>query len=218
MTIKVNIAVARSARDLGFRYVRSADIAVVSVVGERDSPETSLTDVLQACMSQLRPRLHRWLLTLPAHKVFLFAATPFWDNPNVVARRRGIWGLESFRWLPRDATRSSVVEVKNEDGIRFAGIAQIPEVALADAADFVRTNDSAVLFCSSHITMSESDVRSMFALAFPKGQLGADWAVLADGAAAQQDILLRVSGGFDDREAAVDALMSAELLGSLEST
>jgi hypothetical protein len=101
--------------------------------------------------------------------------------------------------------------MRGDDGLRFAGLAQISDAAFADAADFVRTHGASMLFVSPRLDLSEDRVRTMFAQAFPRGVPAVDWAVVNQ-VEHCEDIVLRVSGGFDDPEVSIDAFVSADLL------
>jgi hypothetical protein len=217
MTISVTVGAVRSAQEHGFVYVRSPSVAVMSIVGQRDAPGTPLTAVLRACVDRLGPIVDRWLEALPQHRLMIFASTPFASIPNVIARQRGVWGLEELGWLPEGSPRSTLAEVRSDDGVRFAGIAEVTTKTLYAAADFVRGHSSSVLFLSARGGMTEEQVRLVFNVAFPSGESGVSWPSLADCASASQDVYIRVFGGFDDREVAVDALMSAQTMNALES-
>jgi hypothetical protein len=212
MTISTKIEVATSAKANGFRYVRSEDIAVISVLAERDAPGTPLKTVLQKCVVRFEAFFVRWLGVLSHDRVFLFAATAPWDQHNAVSRRRGIWGTEHLGWLPTDAPRSPSVEIISEGGARFAGIVEIRNEDLFEAADFVRTNGGSFLFVSPRAGVEEERVRAMANKVFPKGEAVVEWGNAIELLGEGEDICIRVGGGFDDRQVSIDVFLSAELL------
>jgi hypothetical protein len=211
MTTSTRIETALSAKAHGFSFVESSKVAVVSVICRRGDANVSLASMMRACVQRFQPLLLSWLSALPQHCVLLFAATPFWDQHNVISRRRGLWGTKDLSWLPAGAARSSAVEMRGADGLRFAGLAQISDAAFADAADFVRTHGASLLFVSPRIELDEDRVRTMFTHVFPRSGSAVDWAVVNQ-AEQCEDIVLRVSGGFDDPEISIDAFVSADVL------
>jgi hypothetical protein len=71
MTISTKIEVATSAKVDGFRFVKSANVAVVSVLSERDEPGTSLRTVMQTCIAHFEMFFLGWLRALSTDHVFL---------------------------------------------------------------------------------------------------------------------------------------------------
>jgi hypothetical protein len=59
--------------------------------------------------------------------------------------------------------------------------------------------------------IAEDEVQKVFSLAFPKGEASVSWASAVTSVADRNQILLRASGGFDDREVAIDVLMPTQL-------
>jgi hypothetical protein len=213
MTREIKIETALSAKASGFRYVRSNNVAVVSVIGERDTPSTSLRSKLHACAARFNVFLRRWLRALPQDRVLLFAITPFSDQHNALSRRRGVWGSEGLRWLPEGVPRSpSVAVTREEGGIRFAGLADVGQAGFFEAADFVRTHAGSFLSVLPHRELTEERVRSTVKRAFPTGESAVDWAGVIEQVEEGEDICIRACGGFDDREASIDAFLSADLL------
>jgi hypothetical protein len=214
MTIKTAVQVARSARAHGFRYVQSSNVAVVSVTGERDAPNTPLKTVMQACAKRFEVILRGWLRTLSQYRLLLFSATPFAQH-NALSRRRGIWGTEGLTWLGDAAKRSPCVEIASKAGERFAGLVEVGDANIFEATDFVRMHGGSALLVSRHGELTEERVRAMVAKLFPKGEAAVNWAGFVDQVGEAGDICVRASGGFDDREVSIDAFLSADLLQSL---
>jgi hypothetical protein len=214
MTTSTRIEAARSAKASGFLFVESSGVAVVSTICERRDPTVPHLSMLHACVRRFQPLLTPWLSALPQHRVLLFAATPFWDQHNVISLRRALWGTQDLGWLPPAAPRSASVKVQGDDGLCFAGLARIPDEAFADAADFVRTHGASLLLVSPLDDLGEDRVREMFARFLSKKGPSVEWAAV-DYTEHCQDIVLRVTGGFDDREISIDAFMSADLFSKV---
>jgi hypothetical protein len=217
MTIETRIETASSAKARGFRYVRSDEVASVSVIGERSAPSDSLRAALQACFAEFDVFLRAWLSALPQARVILFTATPPSAQHNAVSRRRGIWRADELRWLPDSAYRSPSVEIAAEDGwTRFAGLVEIPREGVLDAVDFVRMHSGSFLLVSSLGELTEERVRATVAQVFPTGESDIDWESAVAQAEGGEDICVRATGTFDDREASIDAFLHAALYQKLE--
>ena len=215
MTPDAKIHTAPSARANGFRYVRSDSVAVVSVVAERRDTSVSLTEVLQACVARFDLFLARWLHTLPDDRLLLFAATPLSEQHNVISQRRGVWGRDGLQWLVATARRSASSEIAAQRGVlRFVGLAEV-EGALLEAADFTRAHGDSFLLLSPDRDLSQERVRALATKVFPQGASELDWGEVVALVEEGEHIAIRASGGFDDREASLDAFLSNELLRRL---
>jgi hypothetical protein len=218
MIIETTLETALSAKERGFRYVRSGHVAVVSVTGARGVSSISLRTVLKACVARFEATLHGWLLSLPHHRIVLFASTAFSAQHNALSRRRAIWGSEGLSWLPRAAARSDSVHINREDGeMRFAGLAEIDEASFFEAAEFMRTHAGSFLTVSARGDLTEERVRSIVAKVFPKADAAVNWSAAVAEVENGEDICIRASGGFDDPEASIDAFLSDGLLRKLEA-
>lgn len=211
MITETTVETIASAKASGFRYVRSNSVAVVTVSSRRSDTSTPLKALFQACIMRLQAVLTMWLRELPGDRLLLFAATPLSDQHNSVSRRRGIWGIGGLQWLPATASRSSSVEIAGEGGSRFAGLSEVG-AAFVEAADYVRTHGDSFLLVSPRADLTEERVRSMAATVFLKGVSAIDWAGVVGLVEDGEDIAIRASGGFDDREASLDAFLSNALL------
>jgi hypothetical protein len=99
--------------------------------------------------------------------------------------------------------------------MRFAGLVEIGLAELVEAADFVRTHDGSVLIVSRHAELTEERVRAIASRFFPRGEFATDWASVVEQVEEGEDVCIRASGGFDDREVWIDAFLSANLLPTL---
>jgi hypothetical protein len=215
MTIETKLETFSSAKDRGFRYVRSGSVAVVSVTAEREVDD-SLPAALKACVHRFQATLQGWLRELPLYRVLLFVARPFRLHHNVLARRRGVWGVDALRWLPTNVRRSPSVEIHERNaGSRFAGLADVGEANFLRAAECARTERASFLLMSARTDLTEERVRSIVTYASPGARSDVDWegvvAQVEDGA----EICIRVSGGFDDKTVSIDAFLHEDLLRKL---
>jgi hypothetical protein len=206
MTIGTEIESLAPARQRGWTFASADRVYVISIVGRRVEWQTSLDDVTTACAERLRTVVAGWSSILPKHELVLFAATSSEMSPNVVARRRGLWGSPGLDWLA-NVRHSENLEMSVDSGIRFAGLAEVPDELLTRALNYARTSNNAVLFYSDSITPSKSDVRSTFERAFPSPDASIDWNALIASVVSTRDAVIKVFGGFDDREVAIDVFV-----------
>lgn len=218
MTIETTVKIAPSAKADGFRYVRSEHVAVLSVSGVRSDPATPLRAVLQACFARFEMLLRALLHLLPHARLLLFTGTPFSAQHNALSRRRGLWAMSHLHWLSPGAARSPSVEVVGEHQmVRFAGLAEIVEHQEFDALEFARTNAGSFLTVTTSSDLTEERVRSLVAEVFLDGASEVNWmSAVAQVEGGEGYCVIRVSGGFDDREASIDAFLHESLLRNLE--
>jgi hypothetical protein len=209
-TQRAEVKAIGSAAEHGYSFVTAPGVSVISITAPRE-PNQPFDGALGACVDELRQRLHAWRALVPSHRLVLFASTPFWTAPNAVQKRRALWGSdESLAWT-RSAVSRTELEVTEPRGSRFAGVVQVPEQELLKAADYARTHDAAVLLFSPEAELSENRVRSLFTRAFPRGGSGSDWSALVLHCASSDDVVIKVSGAFDDVELAIDVFLSSAL-------
>jgi hypothetical protein len=87
------------------------------------------------------------------------------------------------------------------------------------AVDIVRTDHACAIIFSSRVDMTDpANIETIFRTAFSSagggGGMDVDWLALAVSLCPRGDVLLRVSGLFDDREAAVDLIATPENLST----
>jgi len=215
MTIETTVEFSASATTAGFRYVRDSTVAIVSATGKRYAPSTPAMSVLEACAKRLASLVVRVMSGPPSGALMLFVATPFWDQHNVVSRRRGVWGRDDLRWLPPAASRSNDVEITRESASRFAGLAKIEAASFLDACEFLRTHESSFLFISSRADIDDERVRAMVLEVFPTGAPNVDWGSVVAQVGNEAAACVRVSGSFDDPEISIDVFMSADVFVTL---
>lgn len=209
-TQRARVKAIRSAANHGYSFVTTPDVSVISITAPRQ-PNQPFDAALGACVEELRVRAHSWRTRLPSHRLFLFASTPFWTKSNAIQKRRALWGSdESLAWT-RSAVSRAELEVNEPRGSRFAGVVEVPEHELLHAANFARTHDSAVLMFSEEAEVSEDRILSLFARAFPKGSSGADWSALVLHCGSSDDVMIKVSGAFDDVDLSIDVFLSSAL-------
>jgi hypothetical protein len=103
------------------------------------------------------------------------------------------------------------LENQSEGFVGFAGLLEVSPGSFAKATKVVRTNSAYAIICSNRATIIlHESIYSIVLSAFPHTnttqQVSIDWLRLALDLCTQGDILIRVSGLFDDHEASVDLI------------
>ncbi len=234
LTVTMTISVARTTspdlfvenESLLFDHVRASHIsdtisplAAITFSAEKSSPSIDLKELATACGSNA--------ISLATSKegkerrVWLFVSQRPWQPANRIVRHRKLW--KDYRELIESGgivNVSDEVEITSEDGIRFAGLLEVTGSSIETALQLVRTNPACAMICSKRKDIdSHVSIRSIFSFAFPKEdgieQVHVDWMTLALGLCPLGDVLIRVSGLFDDHEAAVDVIALQEYILSL---
>jgi hypothetical protein len=109
------------------------------------------------------------------------------------------------------------VTIESKACVHFAGLFEVPSSLYSNAINAVRTNPTFSIIVSKRPNMgSAKSVRSIFgsALGSKDGNdhTRVDWLALAVNVCAEGDILVRVSGLFDDHEAAVDIIATKDVI------
>jgi hypothetical protein len=146
------------------------------------------------------------------YRLWLFVADGPWKHASRITSHQKLW--KSHRDLVEsDAVmkRGEEIELVSNGLVRYAGILEVSYNSCDIAINAVRTTPSFSMFFSKRPNVdSVEGVRLVFSSAFPKKneieQIAVDWLSLALGLCPQDDILIRVTGLFDDREAAVDVI------------
>ncbi len=194
-------------------------IGAVTFVAVRRTPSQSLSDLALACGKEAMLLISRQ--RCDGLVPWLFVSDGPWKEASRIVLYRKLWRSHPRLVLEREHARmSGEVAIRKGDRVRFAGLLEVSHDMAANAIEMVRTDLAcAMLFSNRADITSESSVRHLFSSAFPKlhgvEQTTIDWMALAIAACPQGDILMRVSGRFDDHEAAVDIIACEAYLTAL---
>jgi hypothetical protein len=213
MIAKPTITVHSSAAESGYTFVRSTEVAVVSVEKHRDMDE-SLDDAFNGCAVRSTQFLAEWMKVLPRHRMALFCATSSWEPPNRVSRHRGVWKSKGFA-PPVHSRRTLDVEITEGASSRFAGILEISLESTAEAAAFARRRADTTIMMASSNSLEADWVRTLAADAFPGLASSIHWSGLLEKIVGTENIYLKPNGQFDDRDVSIDFFLSAALLSRL---
>lgn len=191
-----------------------AAVCIVSI--EHQLPrELELMD--KACVEAAIPLLFANERLSENCKVWLFLAHGPWQANSVMVKHRKLWRSFPSAWNLDDFQLCRELMVESHKGVRFMGMAEVSQEGLFTATQILRSGSSGALILSqSDYCESEVDVPRIFNSAFPEragaAQEQIDWLNLSLACCPSNDIVIRVSGSWDEREAALDLIMLPEQL------
>jgi len=161
------------------------------------------------------PRMNR------DYKVWLFAAHGPWQPNSVMANHYKLWRSFQSEWRLDDLRLGAESMVKSSEGIRFVGLAEVSKAGFFAATQILRRSMSCAIILSARAEISdERSIVQLFNSAFPlyKGtaESRVDWLSLSLHCCQLGDVVIRVSGSWDEREASLDFFMSPKLLPLFE--
>ncbi|MHB1423455.1 MAG: hypothetical protein ACYC3I_09735 [Gemmataceae bacterium] len=155
-----------------------------------------------------------------SYHVWLFVSDGPWRPTTPVARYKKLWKdhLDLVN-SPGVLRIGEEVEIESGGLIRFAGLLEVSGKAFDKAIRLARTNSACAIILSSRSNIdSKTCVRSIFLSAFPETsgiqQTSVDWMTLAIDLCPKGDLLIRVSGLFDDPVAAVDVIAAGGIIST----
>jgi hypothetical protein len=194
------------------RYSRPLPaITIIEFVASRPSASEELDEWAKAAATEAVAFLAS-VLRENEYRTLLFVSQGPWQSANRIVKYRKLW-KEHLDLVQTKGVRhiGAEVEINSASGIRFVGLLEVGGEAFIKAVNLVRTDSACAIIQSKRPEIdSEASVRSIFASAFPTKngdpQVNLDWMTLALHLCPQSDILMRVTGRFDDREASVDVI------------
>ena len=190
-------------------------LAAVSFVAKTEGLPDGLAELARACGAEAASFVAA--LSVP-RQGWLFVADGPWREATSLVLHRRLWkNCGSLSESEVGGRRSEEVAIRNGRNVRYAGVVQITPEFRDQAVDIARTDHACAIIFSSRVDMTnpatiESIFCSAFSCASDEARINVDWLALAVAFCPQGDILLRVSGLFDDREAAVDLIAMPENL------
>ena len=190
--------------------------AVCIVTAEPQLPrELELMD--KACVEAAAPLLFDNERLSGNHKLWLFLAHGPWQANSVMVKHRKLWRSFPSAWELGDFQLCGEAMVQSRNGVRFAGVAGVSRQGLFTATQILRsTNSGALVLSERDYGESQADWMRLFDAAFPSAdgvpREHVDWLSLSLACCPSNDIVIRVSGSWDEREASLDLIMLPEHL------
>ena len=206
----VALTIEPSASD--FAFVTTPGLGVVSATARRSS-SMSVADAFATATTTFLPALEA-MQRLWSAKLCMLAALPPRDVHNVLQKRRGLWGDESFAWARGAPSVDLLVSAK--DGERFVGVAELPRSLFARAADHARQDPTALLFLTTAPPLTSERVAALARECLDDWHL--DWSAATSRIGHDFECCLRASGNFDDVEVGIDAFLPTATLAALHLT
>lgn len=192
--------------------------AVCIVSTEHELPrELELMD--KACVEAAAPLLFASERLSENYKLWLFLAHGAWQARSVMVKHRKLWRSFPSAWNLDGFQLCREQLVESDKGLRFMGVAEVRPEGLFTATQILRRESSGALILSRRdYCESEDEVARLFHSAFPsRGGGGAaqewiDWLSFSLSCCPSGDIVIRISGSWDEREAALNLIMLPEQL------
>lgn len=171
-------------------------------------------DVLdQACADKVADYIFNTNNFTKTFKVWLFLEVGAWLKKSSVVLQGGLRALREKAWLDQLPKMHEVI-IESGNRSKSAGLAEIvTREHFMAAIKLSRSHHWSCVIASERADItSEKSINSIFASAFPPGNkiLGVNWSHLSLSLCPIGDILLRVSGSYDERLATIDCIMAPE--------
>lgn len=192
-------------------------LAAVSFVATTEGLPERLPELARACGDEAASFVAA--LSSP-RQGWLFVADGPWREATSLVLHRRLWkNRVSLGESQVGGRRSEEVAIRNGRNVRYAGVVEVTPELMDQAVDIVRTDHACAIIFSSRVDMTDpANIETIFRTAFSSagggGGMDVDWLALAVSLCPRGDVLLRVSGLFDDREAAVDLIATPENLST----
>lgn len=199
------------------------NLAAVSFISSEPSLPRDMSLLTKACVESVEPLLFSDKQLREKDKVWLFAAHGPWQPKSAMVKHKKLWNSFLSKWNLSAFCLYDEITIESDQGIRFAGIAQVSREALLTASQIVEQERSCAMILSNRREISSEDgIRYLFDSAFlPKdsvNQVSIDWLNLALRQILLGDSVIKVSGSWDERESSFDIILLQEKLGLLGYT
>jgi len=185
-------------------------LGAVTFISEKSDASLKLTDLAAACGKKAFSLIRAYCGE--PYKGWLFVADGPWREATRVVLHQRLWkNHRNLIEATPSGTRSDEIEIKCGTKVRYAGLLDITDGLIDMATNAARTCPSfAIIFSRRNDITLASSIGQIFCHSFPKEdglkRTSVDWMSLAIALCPEGDLLLRVTGLFDDHEAAVDVI------------
>jgi hypothetical protein len=206
-----------------FVFIKRNDIAVLEISVEFNRNSKTLEDCLFVAGAEL-VRIYNHLNILKLlDSIIFFVRTPSCYMPNVIDRRKGLWGHSELDWVPAECEKSDSIVRSDKNGKYYCGAAKLNTTNITnitnifEALNHSRNSASSVLLFSSNIDAISMSQDQNFDMIFGNEYNSIDWEKTIAFFCTDNNIIAKVHGQFDDHELFVDLFMSDKLRHILES-
>lgn len=195
---------------------RKPEIGAASIVVEEKKLPRDLKTLDKVCAENAIPLIFENTF-LTEYKFWLFLAHEPWQPKSAMVRHKKLWKSLPTSWNLDCLQLFPEIMIESSEGLRYFGIAEVKKETFYNATQILRnTRAGAIVLSKRNYGKSESEVIQLFDYAFPKKnelpQNAIDWQNLSIGCCPAHDIIVRVSGSWDEREVSLDLIMLRELL------
>lgn len=196
-------------------------LAAMTILCEEKGLPRNLELMDKACAGY-GERLLKNLTVNLNYKIWMFLAHGPWQMKSAVVRHNKLWKSLLKEWPLNARSLSQEIMVESQDGIRFAGVAEIGPESLFIATQILRQEQSGAIILSQRNGLDSKDgVLQIFRAAFPiekgKERTRIDWLSLCLNLCVMGDVIIKIGGSWDERETSLDFIFTLDKLASFRS-
>ncbi|MDB6064820.1 MAG: hypothetical protein JWR26_1028 [Pedosphaera sp.] len=167
-----------------------------------------------ACTSRVSEYIFDKDHVMGKFKAWLFLAHSSWRTDSAISRSEGLDSLPAD-WHLAQLPRSQEVLFESDEGVQFAGLAEVNAESFQTATRILRKHGASCIILSDRPDIdSAASIKAIYRAAFPPEDKGitssVNWGSLSLALCLLGDVLVRVSGSYDERLASIDCIMLPE--------
>jgi hypothetical protein len=197
-----------------YKFVRNPNIGVLGMTHRRAINGNSIENCLQVITGNISELFEHLTKLNLSKRIIFFVRTQSFQDPNVLTRRKRLWGSSDFSWILNNYKKTKDSEKTDNTGKYYIGFAEIQSENLFEALNYSRLSSRAVVIFTNDIEADDSLLEFTDKMIDSKREM-MNWSEVIDFFCLRNNIILKVFGGFDDREVSVDFFMDKTLLDKI---
>ena len=196
------------------RVKNSQNLAAISLESRQVRGQVERAGLDSACANALIELIARG--DLLDYSLYLCAMHDCWQPKTVMVRHKGLWRsiLDKSDLMSLGSPKEVCFERPNS--VRYGGLAELNRAQLKWGVTILRKKRASFIIISNRKNVSDAhSLSAMFEAAFPSDNsrsTGINWLSLSLEMCPLSDIIVRLSGFFDDRESFIDLIMLKDCL------
>ena len=195
---------------------KQPEIGAIGIVVEETKIPRDLKVLDKICAENAIPLIFDNTF-LTEYKLWLFLAHEPWQPNSAMVKHKKLWKSFPTSWNLDCLQLFPEKIIESFEGLRYFGVAEVKKETFYNATQILRNSRSgAIVLSKKNFGKLEFEITHLFEYAFPKNnnlpQNAVDWQSLSIGCCPSRDIIVRVSGSWDEREVSIDLIMLRELL------
>jgi len=197
-------------------------LSCASILASEEGIPSNQEALEQSCTDCATKLLFGYQSPSDDDRLWLLLAHGPWQAKSAMVRNKKLWRSLSSKLPLESFLLSQDVLVESDAGLRFVGVAEVTKDNFLTAVQVMRSEPSSAMILSKRQDIySEDGIRFLFDSAFsPRDraiQASVDWLNLALHCSPLGDVVIRVGGSWDEREASLDFIMQKAKLTIFET-